>query len=81
MRVGDLVVCVDNLPERSNPRCTPLIIGKTYVVLGVRDAGLKPPKNIDQPDELKIVPGDTKTDKLEWWYLSTRFKLYEGKPL
>ena len=53
MKIGDMVECIEERPESSMPIFDPIVKGRQYKVLGVRDADLGPPKS-DQPDEILI---------------------------
>lgn len=69
MKPGDTVVCVDDKPE-SDGLCPPIVKGKQYKVLAVRDADLGPPKG-EVPHELQLNTGG----EFSMWYCSRRFKL------
>lgn len=75
---GTRIRCVREKEERTNPICTPIREGKTYEVLAVRDADGKPPRDPERPDEVKIIPGDTDTDKLGWWIQFKHFEVVGG---
>lgn len=68
--IGSKVVCRD-VGHHSDM----LEEGAVYTVIGVRDAGLCPPKDPINPNEIKIIPGSSERAKLGWWYQFERFEL------
>lgn len=77
MKVGDKVICIEAHPTR--PHGTSLVDGQVYEVLGVRDINLQPPANPNKPEEIKVLPGPTRYDKMQggWWFSADRFQLAE----
>lgn len=59
MKIGDKVICIEARPER--PYGTSLVDGQEYEVLDVRDVNLQPPANPDRPEEIKVLPGQTRS--------------------
>lgn len=75
-QVGDYVVCVDPPPERSFPIFQPLVLGRHYRILAVRDAGLTPPKG-SIPDEIRLNTTTVDGEETSLFYSSDRFKLID----
>lgn len=74
-RVGDRVVCIDPLPARIQG--TDLREGQTYLVQDVRLYDFSRPGDGLPVDEIKIIPGPTRYDRVGggWWFAADRFRL------